>query len=74
MGERTAKYRVTGMTCDACVIAVTEEVGRLDGVRSVDIELRPGDVSVVTVTSDAPLLEGAVRDAIDEAGYALAAA
>ena len=73
MGLSTAKYRVTGMTCDACVIAVTEGVGRLDGVRSVDIELRPGDVSVVVVVSDAPLLEGAVRDAIDEAGYALAA-
>lgn len=72
MGGSTASYRVTGMTCDACVLAVTEEVGRLDGVRSVKIELRPGDVSVVTVISDAPLLQGAVRDAIDEAGYALA--
>jgi hypothetical protein len=38
----------------------------------VDIELRPGDISVVTIVSDAPLLAGAVRDAIDEAGYALA--
>lgn len=74
MGERTAKYRVTGMTCDACVMVVTEEVGRLAGVRSVAVELRPGDVSVLTVVSDVPLLEGAVRDAIDEAGYALAAA
>jgi len=54
------------------VAAVTEEVGRIDGVRSVEIELRPGDVSVVTVISDIPLLTEAVRDAIDEAGYALA--
>jgi copper chaperone len=69
----TARYAVTGMTCEICVAAVTEEVSRLDGVRSVDIELRPGDVSLVTVVSDAPLLAGAVRDAIDEAGYALAA-
>ena len=72
MGGSTASYRVTGMTCDACVLAVTEEVGRLGGVRSVEVELRPGDVSVVTVISDAPLLQGAIRDAIDEAGYALA--
>jgi len=72
MGGSTASYRVTGMTCDACVLAVTEEVGRLGGVRSVEVELRPGDVSVVTVISDAPLLQGANRDAIDEAGYALA--
>jgi copper chaperone CopZ len=68
----TARYRVTGMTCDQCVAAVTEEVGRLDGVRSVQVQLHPGGVSVVTVVSDAPLLTGAVRDAIDEAGYALA--
>jgi copper chaperone CopZ len=54
------------------VAAVTEEVSRIDGVRSVEIELRPGDVSVVTVISDIPLLTEAVRDAIDEAGYALA--
>ena len=72
MGRSTARYRVTGMTCDQCVAAVTEEVGRIDGVRSVEIELRPGDVSVVTVISDIPLLTEAVRDAIDEAGYALA--
>jgi len=72
MGRSTARYRVTGMTCDQCVAAVTEEVGRIDGVRSVEIELRPGDVSVVTVISDMPLLTEAVRDAIDEAGYALA--
>jgi len=72
MGRSTARYRVTGMTCDQCVAAVTEEVSRIDGVRSVEIELRPGDVSVVTVISDAPLLAEAVRDAIDEAGYALA--
>ena len=69
-----ARYRVTGMTCEQCVAAVTEEVGRLAGVRSVQVELRPGDVSVVTVASEAPLLPEAVRDAIDEAGYALAAA
>ncbi len=72
MGGNTARYRVTGMTCDQCVVAVTEEVRRIEGVRSVDIELRPGDVSLVTVVSEAPLLIEAVRDAIDEAGYALA--
>lgn len=67
-----ASYRLTGLTCDACVVAVTEEFHRLDGVQSVAVELHPDDVSVVTVISDAPLLGAAVRDAVDEAGYALA--
>jgi len=65
-------YAVTGMTCEHCVAAVTEEVGRLEGVQSVRVDLRPGGVSVVTVVSAGPLLSGAIRDAVDEAGYALA--
>ncbi len=69
----TSTYSVTGMTCEHCVRAVTEEVGRLDGVQSVHVDLRPGGISMVTVTSEAPLLSEAVRDAIDEAGYAFAA-
>jgi len=68
----TSTYAVTGMTCEHCVAAVTEEVGRLEGVQSVRVDLRPGGVSVVTVVSAGPLLSGAIRDAVDEAGYALA--
>lgn len=68
----TASYQVTGMTCEHCVAAVSEEVGRIAGVRSVEVDLRPGDASVVTVVSDTPLPAEAVRDAVDEAGYVLA--
>ena len=65
----TAIYRVSGMTCDHCVRAVTTEFVLLPGVRSVDVDLASGDVTVV---SDAPLDRDDVRDAVDEAGYALA--
>jgi len=68
----TTTYSVTGMTCSHCVAAVTEEVSRLDGVSAVDIVLNVGGDSRVTVTSAAPLPVDAVRDAVDEAGYALA--
>ena len=63
-------YTVTGMTCAHCVGAVTSELTRLDGVRAVAIDLPTG---AVTVTSDGALDLEAVRDAVDEAGYALAA-
>ncbi|GIH14407.1 heavy-metal-associated domain-containing protein [Rugosimonospora africana] len=62
-------YQVTGMTCDHCVRAVTEEVEALPGVDSVAVDLGTG---AVTVTSQAPLDADAVRAAVDEAGYALA--
>ena len=51
----TATYQVTGMTCDHCVRAVTTELVLLEGVRSVDVDLAQG---AVTVTSDGPLRQG----------------
>lgn len=62
-------YTVTGMTCAHCVNAVTEEVTQVPGVTAVDVDLASGRV---TVTSDAPVDDDAVRAAVDEAGYELA--
>ena len=64
----TTTYAVTGMTCDHCVHAVTEELKLLEGVSAVTVALVPGGQSKVTVTSDAPLPEQAVATALDEAG------
>ena len=63
-------YRVEGMTCEHCVRAVREEVGELAGVTDVQVDLATGEMAV---TSSAPLEEGAVRAAVDEAGYELVA-
>lgn len=61
-------YTVTGMTCEHCVHAVTEELTALGGVTAVNVELVPGGESKVTVTSDAPLPDEAVSVALEEAG------
>jgi copper chaperone len=63
-------YTVTGMTCDHCAHAVTTEVSSLPGVHKVDVDLANGRVLVV---SDEPLDDGAVRAAVEEAGYEVAA-
>ena len=69
----TTTYKVTGMTCEHCANAVTGEVTALDGVSAVKVELAPDGVSLVTVTSAAPLPEAEVSAALDEAGgYQLA--
>ena len=65
----TSTYTVTGMTCSHCVQAVTGELSTLPGVADVRVDLASG---AVTVTSEAPLAEGDVRAAVDEAGYELA--
>lgn len=64
----TSTYQVEGMTCGHCVNAVRTEVSAIAGVTSVDVDLTTGKV---TVSSDAALDIGAVRNAVDEAGYTL---
>ena len=67
MEQRT--YTVTGMTCGHCVASVTEEVGEVAGVQSVDVVLETGQV---TVTGDG-VSDEAVKAAVEEAGYAVSA-
>jgi copper ion binding protein len=66
----TASYTVVGMTCGHCVTAVQEEVGQVPGVTEVDVDLETGGL---TVTSDAPVDQAAIRAAVEEAGYQVAA-
>jgi copper chaperone len=68
MTEHT--WTVTGMTCEHCVASVTEEISDIDGVTAVAVDLPTG---AVTVRSDTPLDDAAVRAAVAEAGYAVAA-
>ncbi|MDX3308187.1 heavy-metal-associated domain-containing protein [Streptomyces sp. ME08-AFT2] len=64
----TTEYSVSGMTCSHCENAVKEEVSALDTVVDVQVDAPTGRV---TVTSTTPLDDTRVREAIDEAGYAL---
>ncbi|HEX7744124.1 MAG TPA: heavy-metal-associated domain-containing protein [Micromonosporaceae bacterium] len=64
----TKTYTVTGMTCSHCVNSVSTEVGQIPGVTGVQVDLASG---AVTVTSQRPLDDAAVRAAVDEAGYEL---
>jgi len=64
----TNTYNVAGMTCGHCVASVTEELSELAGVQDVQVVLETG---AVTVISSEPLDDGAVRAAVEEAGYEL---
>jgi len=64
----TATYTVSGMTCGHCVSSVTEEVTTIPGVTDVQVDLASG---AVTITSDSPVDDDAVKAAVDEAGYEL---
>lgn len=58
------KFKVDGMTCGHCAQTVTKAVEALPRVERAVVDLKAGEV---TVQGDAD--EGAVRQAIEDAGY-----
>jgi copper chaperone len=66
----TSTINVEGMTCGHCVAAVQTEVGKLDGVTGVAVDLTSGLVTVVSERTPDP---GALRAAVEEAGYEISA-
>ncbi|CAK7284427.1 heavy-metal-associated domain-containing protein [Streptomyces sp. RM1] len=65
----TTVYKVTGMSCGHCEGSVSGEISQIPGVTSVKAVASSGEVTVV---SEAPLDDEAVRAAVDEAGFELA--
>lgn len=61
----TVTYTVPGVHCGHCRSAITDEVSRVDGVESVDVDL---DTKLVVVRGEG-LDDAVLRAAIDEAGY-----
>lgn len=66
-----AEFQVSGMTCQHCVNAVTEEVTAIEGVTNTAVDLNPEGVSTVSVTSESPVSREQVAAAVEEAGYEL---
>jgi copper chaperone len=59
------RYLVPGMHCTHCERALTEELSGVDGVQTVAVDL----AAKVVVVHGQGLDDGALRAAIDEAGY-----
>jgi copper chaperone len=64
-----ATYAVKGMTCEHCALSVTEEVEQVPGVTGIDVDLEHGRI----VVRGEDFSDDAIRAAVDEAGYELAA-
>jgi copper chaperone len=58
-------YRVSGMSCDHCKQAVSQELLSTEGVESVQVDLKS---KLVVVHGDG-LDDARLRAAIEEAGY-----
>lgn len=62
------ELHVKGMTCEHCVAHVREEIEEAAHPTSIDVKLVKGGISTVTVTSQAPIADDVLAEAIDEAG------
>jgi copper chaperone len=63
------RYSVAGMTCEHCVLSVTEEISEIAGVTAVDVDLAGGRVTV----AGEGFSDEAVASAVADAGYELIA-
>ena len=62
----TTTIAVDGMTCGHCVSSVQSEVGKIDGVTDVLVDLTSGQVTIVAETTPDPV---ALQEAVEEAGF-----
>ena len=62
----TTTITVDGITFGHCVNAVQTEVGKLDGVTDVAVDLSSGQVTIVAESTPDP---AALQEAVEEAGY-----
>lgn len=60
-----AVYTVPAIHCDHCAMSIREEVSEVQGVEAVDVDL---ETKLVTIRGS-KLDDGALRTAIEEAGY-----
>ena len=67
--SQTTTYSVPGMHCGHCKAAITRELEAVAGVESVDVDLGSKRVAITGSGLD----DAALRAAIDEAGYEVAA-
>lgn len=63
----TRTYSVPGISCGHCKSAIEGEVGKLDDVSSVTV-----DIGAKTVTVEGDASDEAIAAAIDDAGYEVA--
>lgn len=68
-GGPLVKLKVTGMTCDHCVRAVTSALRKVPNVQNVQVRLATGEVDI----DGSPDLSAALR-AVREEGYDAAVA
>ncbi len=60
--------KITGMSCQHCVMAVTKALGAIEGISDVRVDLQKGEASF---TEAKPVDRELIRERIKKAGFAV---
>ncbi len=63
----TKEFRIEGMSCNHCVMAVKRELSKIQGLRVKDVRIGSASVEY----DESLVTPRKVREAVEEAGYAL---
>ena len=63
----SAKFKVTGMYCDACQTKIQHALSKTDGVKSATVDLNSGSATVTY--DDAKVKPGQIIKTIEKEGY-----
>ncbi len=63
----TKEFRIEGMSCNHCVMAVKRELSKIQGLRVKDVRIGSASVEY----DESLVTPQKVREAVEEAGYAL---
>jgi len=64
-----ATIKITGMSCNHCVMAVTKALSGIDGIRNVQVDLARGEA---TFDETKPVDRALIGERIRKAGYDVA--
>ncbi len=60
--------KVTGMTCEACAMTVSENLKKLPGVKDVQVDVAAGTVKIFS-TKKSDVKSSAVKALVEKSGY-----
>ena len=61
--------KIKGMSCQHCVMAVTKELMKLEGLKNVQVSLAKGEA---TFEEEKPVAANLIREAVEKSGFDVA--
>jgi copper chaperone len=65
---KTEEYKITGMSCGHCVMSLKKELGKVEGLNVLNVEIGSAKVEY----DEAKVSEADIINAVEEAGFSLA--